>query len=159
MKEGEGVYYEDLIVGYKFRSETGRTITDTDNIWFTLLTNNENQIHFNKDYTEKYYSDPPFNGRLIVNGLLTLSIAIGLSTKYTSNRGIMLGINNVKFLKPVFSGDTIYVEGEVIERRESRTRPDYGIVKIKNRAMNQMGETVLEFERVIMVPMKRREGR
>lgn len=148
----QGIFFEDIKVGDKFRSEIGRTITDIDNIWFTLLTNNENQIHFNKDYTIKNYSGPPFNGRLVVNGLLTLSIAIGLSTRYTSNRGIMLAINNVKFLKPVFSGDTIYVEGEIIEKRESRKRPGYGIVRIKNRAINQDGDTVIEFERVIMVP-------
>jgi acyl dehydratase len=149
-----GPYYEDISVGDKFRSEIGRTITDTDNIWFTLLTNNENQIHFNKDYTEKYFAGPPFNGRLVVNGLLTLSIAVGLSTRYTSNRGIMLGIDKVRFLKPVFSGDTIYVEGEVIEKRESKSRPGFGIVKINHKAKNQNDETVLEFERTIMIPKR-----
>ena len=154
-----GPYYEDISIGDKFRSEMGRTITDTDNIWFTLLTNNENQIHFNKDYTEKYYAEPPFNGRLVVNGLLTLSIAIGLSTRYTSNRGIMLGIDKVKFLKPVFSGDTIYVEGEIVEKRESKSRPGFGIVKINHKAKNQTHETALEFETPIMIPKRGSEWR
>jgi acyl dehydratase len=72
MIEEEGPYFEDLDIGMKFKSKIGRTLTDVDNIWFTLLTNNTNQIHFNKDYTERYYAGEPFKGKLVVNGILTL---------------------------------------------------------------------------------------
>ncbi len=150
----DGPYYEDIELGSEIRIGQGRTITEADNIWFTLLTNNTNQIHFNRDYTQRYYPGPPFNGRLVVNGLLTLSIAIGLTTRYTSDRGIMLGINNVKFLSPVFPGDTIYVDMEITDKRESRSRPGYGIVSIHHIVRKQDGSVVMEFDRVIMVPKK-----
>jgi len=150
----DGPYYEDIELGSEIRIGRGRTITEADNIWFTLLTNNTNQIHFNRDYTQKYYPGPPFNGRLVVNGLLTLSIAIGLTTRYTSDRGIMLGINNVKFHNPVFPGDTIYVDMKITDKRESRSRPGYGIVSIHHIVRKQDGSIVMEFDRVIMVPKK-----
>ena len=152
----EAFYFEDLKPGFKFKSPVGRTLTDVDNIWFSLLTNNVNQIHFNKDYVEKHYSGDPFHGRLVVNGILTLAIAVGL-TSHLSARGFMLGLENVKFRRPVFSGDTIYAEAEVVEARESRSRPGFGIVRLKTRAYNQRGEVVLEFDRIIMVP--KRHGR
>jgi len=146
-------YFEDLKPGLRYRNPVGRTVTDVDNIWFTLLTNNMNPIHFDKGYVEKNYSGEPFRGRLVVNGILTLAIAIGLTT-YISSKGVMLGIEDVRFHKPVFSGDTIYAEAEVIEARESRGRPGFGIVKIKTRAYNQNNELILECERVIMVPKR-----
>ena len=147
----EGPYFEDFKVGQKFKSKVGRTITEADNIWFTLLTNNSNQIHFNKDYTEKFFPGEPFKGRLVVNGFLTLAIVAGLLVEHTSQNGFMLGIENVKFLHPVFPGDTIYAEAEVIEVRESKSRPGFGIVKIRTYGYNQNGEKVIEFDRVFMV--------
>ena len=147
----EGPYFEDFKVGQKFKSKVGRTITEADNIWFTLLTNNSNQIHFNKDYTEKFFPGEPFKGRLVVNGFLTLAIVAGLLVEQTSQNGFMLGIENVKFLHPVFPGDTIYAEAEVIEVRESKSRPGFGIVKIRTYGYNQNGEKVIEFDRVFMV--------
>ncbi|WP_338599135.1 MaoC family dehydratase [Sulfolobus tengchongensis] len=147
----EGPFFEDFMVGQRFRSKVGRTVTDVDNIWFTLLTNNSNQIHFNKDYTEKYFAGEPFRGRLVVNGFLTLSIVAGLLVEQTSQNGFMLGIENVKFLNPVFGGDTIYAEAEVTEVRESKSRPGFGIVKIKTWGYNQRGEKVIEFDRIFMV--------
>jgi acyl dehydratase len=149
-------YFEDLKPGFKFKSPVGRTLTDVDNIWFSLLTNNVNQIHFNKDYVEKHYSGDPFHGRLVVNGILTLAIAVGL-TSHLSARGFMLGLENVRFRRPVFAGDTIYAEAEVVEARESRSRPGYGIVRLRTKAYNQRGEVVLEFDRIIMVP--KRQGK
>ncbi|MEM0104833.1 MAG: MaoC family dehydratase [Candidatus Methanomethylicia archaeon] len=151
MSESEAPYFEDFKVGQKFKSKVGRTITETDNIWFTLLTNNSNQIHFNKDYVEKVFPGEPFNGRLVVNGFLTLAIVAGLLVEQTSQNGFMLGIENVKFLHPVFPGDTIYAEAEVVEVRESKSRPDFGIVKIRTYGYNQKGEKVIEFDRVFMV--------
>ncbi|MEM0491916.1 MAG: MaoC family dehydratase [Acidilobaceae archaeon] len=146
-------YFEDLQVGYRYSSPYGRTITEADNIWFTLLTNNVNPIHFDKKYVEENYSGPPFHGRLAVNGLLTLSIAVGLTTELSA-KGFMLGISNVKFIKPVFHGDTIRVECEVIEARESKSLECYGIVKLRGYAYNQYSEIVLEFERTIAVPKR-----
>ncbi|BDB99122.1 MaoC family dehydratase [Saccharolobus caldissimus] len=150
-ENSEGPYFEDFKIGQRFKSKVGRTITDVDNIWFTLLTNNSNQIHFNKDYTEKYFPGEPFKGRLVVNGFLTLAIVAGLLVEQTSQNGFMLGIENVKFLNPVFAGDTIYGEAEVIEVRESKSRPGFGIVKIRTWGYNQRGEKVIEFDRVFMV--------
>ncbi|MBP1357971.1 MAG: MaoC family dehydratase [Sulfolobus sp.] len=149
--ENEGPYFEDFKTGMRFKSRVGRTILDTDNVWFTLLTNNNNEIHFNVDYTQKNFPGEPFKGRLVVNGFLTLAIAAGLLVEYTSKNGIMLGLENVKFLNPVFSGDTIYSEAEVTEVRESKSRPGWGLVKLKTWAYNQRGEKVLEFDRIFMV--------
>ncbi|NON61365.1 MULTISPECIES: MaoC family dehydratase [Acidianus] len=147
----EAPFFEDFKIGQKFKSKVGRTITDVDNIWFTLLTNNSNQIHFNRDYTEKYFSGEPFKGRLVVNGFLTLAIVAGMLVEQTSQNGFMLGIENVKFISPVFGGDTIYAEAEVIESRESESRPGFGVVKIKTWGYNQEGKKVIEFERVFMI--------
>ncbi|WP_201779504.1 MaoC family dehydratase [Acidiplasma cupricumulans] len=118
------VYYDDINVGDRYSSSVGRTITDMDNIWFTLLTNNNNQIHFNADYTKKYYPGEPFNGRLVVNGMLTIAVVVGLVVEYTSKNGFMLGIDGVKYMHPVFAGDTLYASAEVIEKRESRSKRD-----------------------------------
>ncbi|MCY0859844.1 MAG: MaoC family dehydratase [Sulfolobaceae archaeon] len=147
----EGPFFEDFKVGQRFKSRVGRTILDVDNVWFTLLTNNNNEIHFNLDYVKKNFPGEPFKGRLVVNGFLTLAIAAGLLVEYTSKNGIMLGLENVKFLEPVFAGDTIYSEAEVIEVRESKSRPGWGIVKIRTWAYNQNGKKVIEFDRVFMV--------
>jgi itaconyl-CoA hydratase len=135
----------------KFKSETGRTVTDADNIWFTLLTNNSNQIHFNKDYTEKYFPGAPFEGRLVVNGFFTLSTVVGLLVDHTSKNGFMLGLENLRFLAPVFAGDTIYGECEVLDARESASRPGSGVVKIKTIGYKQTKEKVIEFDRTFMV--------
>jgi len=148
-----GPYFEDLRPGLRYRNPVGRTITEVDNIWFSLLTNNVNPIHFDRGYVERNYPGEPFRGRLVVNGILTLGIAIGLTT-HLSSRGFMLGIENVRFHRPVFAGDTIYAEAEVVEARESRSRPGFGVVRIRTRAYNQNNELVLECDRVIMVPKK-----
>jgi itaconyl-CoA hydratase len=144
-------FFEDFKPGQKFKSRVGRTILDVDNVWFTLLTNNNNQIHFNQDYTSKFYPGEPFKGRLVVNGFLTLAVTAGLLVEYTSTSGFMLGLENVKFLNPVFSGDTIYAEAEVLEVRESRSREGFGIVKIRTWGVNQRGEKVVEFDRIFMI--------
>lgn len=146
-----GPYYEDFVVGQKMSHEGGRTITDTDNIWFSLLTCNENQIHFNKDYTEKFYSGPPFSGRLVVNSLLVFSIVLGLSAKDTSKNGIMLGMTEWQVSHPTFSGDTIYSESEVLDKRESASHPTMGLVTVSTRGFNQTNKTILTFKRTFMV--------
>ncbi|MEM0121366.1 MAG: MaoC family dehydratase [Thermoprotei archaeon] len=152
--------YEDLSVGRKFVSRVGRTLLDADNVWFSLLTLNSNQIHFNQEYTKVHLADKPFGGRLVVNGVLTLGIVIGLSVTASGVEGIMLGLEQVKFTHPVFSGDTIYAEAEVVEMRESSSRGGFGVVKFKTRGYNQRGETVVEFVRVVLVPKRenKRDG-
>lgn len=146
------VFYEDIKVGDTYKSEMGRTITDVDNIWFTLLTNNTNQIHFNKDYTEMKYAGAPFNGRLVVNGMFTIAVVVGLAVEYTSKNGFMLGIDNVKYKHPVFAGDTLYAKVEVVEKRESNSKKGFGIIKIKTIGINQKSEEVIEMIRTFMIP-------
>jgi itaconyl-CoA hydratase len=155
--DGGGPFYEDFEVGRKLAHEGGRTITDSDNIWFSLLTCNANEIHFNKDYAEKYFSRPPFNGRLVVNSALVFAIVLGLSAKDTSRNGIMLGMSEWRVSNPTFAGDTIYSESEVVDKRESKSHPTMGLVTITTRGFNQTGETVLTYSRTFMVRKAGRE--
>ncbi len=149
--EEEGPFFEDFRVGLRLRSKTGRTVTETDNVWFTLLTGNSNQIHFNEDYTRRIFPGEPFNGRRVVNGFLTMAIAAGLLVDETSRNGFQVGIEGVRFPRPVFHGDTMYSEAEVTALRESRSRPAFGLVTIHTRGRNERGELVVEFDRVFMV--------
>ena len=144
-------------MGQILRHPSGRTITDTDNIWFTLLTCNTNQIHFNKEYAAKNFANPPFNGRLVVNSLLTFSLVLGLSVDDTSKNGIMLGMTDWKAVNPVFAGDTIYSESEVVDKRESKRHPNMGLVTIKTRGFKQDGAPVIEFKRTFMVRKSQKE--
>ncbi len=157
-KEGEeqartsqGRYFEDFQVGQVFKHSLGRTITETDNIWFTLLTCNTNPVLFNKDYCEKYYGGAPFGGRLLVNAALTFSTVAGLSVEDTSKYGVMLGLDNMKLPNPVFPGDTLYAKSEVLATRESKSHPEMGIVTIKTYGYKQDDTTVMEFERTFMI--------
>jgi acyl dehydratase len=153
---GDPLFFEDLAVGDKFRSGLGRTIVDADNIWFSLLTLNTNQVHFNEDYVRTNLMDEPFGGKLLVNGAFTLGLVIGLSVNTSRVQGVMVGLEDVRFTHPVFAGDTIYAEADIIDARESRSRSGYGVVKFKTRGYNQRGETVVEFVRVVLVPKRRR---
>lgn len=146
-----GPFYEDFSIGQVLKHSRGRTITDTDNIWFTLLTCNTNQIHFNKDYAERNFSNPPFNGRLVVNSLLVLSVVIGLTVGDISQSGIMVGITNLKIINPTFSGDTLYAESEILEKRASKSHPHMGIITLKTKGYKQDGVQVMEFERTVML--------
>ena len=154
MQSGEGVFYEDLIVKQKIKHPLGRTLTDTDNIWFTLLTCNTNQIHFNQDYTKKNYSRKPFGGRLAVNAYLILSLVAGLSIEQTSRNGIMISQENMKILSPVFSGDTLYAETTILSKRISKTHKGMGIVQVRTKGYNQRGIDVVVFERTFMTRMR-----
>ena len=149
-----GRYFEDFRAGEKIRHVLGRTITDTDNIWLTLLTCNTNPVHFNKDYCEKYFSGPPFNGRLVVNAALTFSMIAGLCVEDTSKDGVMVGLNNMKLVNPVFTGDTLYARSEVLSARESKSHPEMGVVTIKNEVFKQDSTVVIEFERTFMIRKK-----
>ncbi len=147
IKQGwQGRFLEDFEVGDVYRCRFGRTVTETENIQFTLLTNNTNQIHFNADYGER----SGFGGCL-VNSLLTISIVTGMSVPDVSENGVALGWNEIRLPNPVHPGDTLYSETEVINVRESQSRPEQGIVTVATRGYNQRGETVVEMQRTIMV--------
>ncbi len=147
MKPGwEGRYFEDFAVGDVYRARLGRTVTQADNIWFTLLTNNTNQIHFNERYAELTEF-----GRPLVNSLLTLAIVVGLGASDTSENGFALGWDEIKLPSPLFEGDTLYSESEVVEKRESRSKPEWGIVKLRSRGIKQDGTVVIEYVRSVGV--------
>ena len=143
----QGRFFEDFTVGDVYRSRLGRTITETDNIWFTNLTLNTNQVHFNTPFAER----GPF-GKPLVNSCLTLSLVVGLSvTDISENAMANLAWDDIKLPSPVFVGDTLWCESEVLELRESASRPYAGIVGIRSRGINQRSEVVIEFRRTVMV--------
>lgn len=143
----EGRFFEDFAVGDVYRHAHGRTISETDNTWFTLLTNNTHDIHFNADYASRTEF-----GRPLVVSTLTLAIVTGLSVPDVSQNAVAnLGWDGVKLTAPVFAGDTIYAESEVLEARPSRSRPGQGLVRVRTRGFNQRDETVITFERTVLV--------
>jgi itaconyl-CoA hydratase len=143
-----GRYYDDLEIGAIYRSHLGRTITDADNIWFTNLTLNTNQIHFNSVFAKETRF-----GQLLVNSTLTLALVTGLSVVDLSQNAICnLGWTDVRLPHPVFVGDTLWAESEVLEKRESRSQPGIGIVTVRSRGLNQHGNVVIEFRRTFMIP-------
>lgn len=147
IKKGwEGRFFEDFEVGDVYRCRYGRTVTEADNIQFTLLTNNTNQIHFNRDYGARTEW-----GQCLVNSALTLSIVAGMGVTDVSENGFALGWDEIVMPHPVFAGDTLYSESEVLEVRESRSNPGRGIVKVETRGYNQDGTLVIRYRRSVMV--------
>ena len=151
VKEGwRGRFFEDFEVGDIYEHPLGRTVTTTDNSWFTLLTQNTAAIHF-----DHYYASQTEFGKPLVDSTFTLALVTGQSvTDISQNVFANLGWDEVKLPAPVFEGDTIYSRSEVLEKRESRSRPDVGIVKDKTTGFNQEGTVVISFERTIMVYKK-----
>ena len=145
-KEWRGRFFEDFTVGDVFRSRLGRTITDADNVWFTCLTMNTNQVHFNAPYAERTRF-----GRTLVNSTFTLALVTGLTVPDTSeNATANLAWTDIKLPKPVFVGDTLWSESEILELRESQSNPSVGIVTMRCRGVNQNAEVVIEFRRTFM---------
>jgi acyl dehydratase len=142
----EGRFFEDFEVGDIYRCRYGRTVTEADNIQFTLLTNNTNQIHFNRDYGARTQW-----GQCLVNSALTLSIVAGMGVADLSENGFALGWDEIVLPNPVFAGDTLYSESEVVEVRESKSRPGQGIVKVETRGYKQDGALVIRYRRSVMV--------
>lgn len=143
----QGRYLEDFSVGDVYRHAHGRTITQADNTWFTLLTNNTHDIHYNLDYASRTEFGKP-----LVVSTLTLAIVTGLSVEDVSRNAVAnLGWDEVRCPAPVFAGDTIYAESEVLEVRPSRSRPGQGIVRVRTRGLNQDGTVIMEFERSVLV--------
>ena len=143
----EGRFLEDFTVGDVYRHAHGRTISETDNTWFTLLTNNTHDIHFNADYASRTEF-----GRPLVVSTLTLAIVTGLSVSDVSQNAVAnLGWDEVKLTAPVFAGDTLYAQSEVLEAWPSKSRPGQGLVKVRTRGFNQRDETVITYERTVLV--------
>ncbi|HKS05393.1 MAG TPA: MaoC family dehydratase [Gemmatimonadaceae bacterium] len=142
-----GRVFEDFTVGDVYEHPLGRTLLDADNTWFTLLTQNTNPIHF-----DQVWSAQTEFGKPLINSCLTLSLVTGQSvTDLSQNVMANLGWDDVKLPHPVFAGDTIYSRSEILETRESKSRPTVGIVKAKTTGFNQDGTVVIEFLRTVMV--------
>lgn len=142
-----GRLYEDFEVGDVYEHPLGRTILATDNTWFTLLTMNTNPIHFDENYASKTEF-----GKTLVNSCLTLAIVTGQSvTDLSQNAAANLAWDEIRLPNPLFEGDTIYARSEVLEKRESKSRPNVGIVRVKTSGLNQHGVVVIEFNRTFMV--------
>lgn len=147
VKQGwTGRYFEDFQVGDVYRSRLGRTITDADNILFTLMSNNTNQIHFNAEYARQTGFD-----RMLVNSIVTLAVVAGLGVIDVSENGFALGWDEIKLPNPVFAGDTLYAEQRVVEVRASKSRPEQGIVKVRTLGVKQDGTVVIDYTRSVMV--------
>jgi itaconyl-CoA hydratase len=150
----QGRVLEDFEVGDVYVHPLGRTITEADNIWFTLLTVNSNPLHFDSALA----AQTEF-GRPLVDSTLTLALATGLSVSDVSQNGINLGWEKVRLPHPLFAGDTLYAQSQVLEVRPSRSRPHMGIVRVKTTGTNQDGDVVVEFERSVMVYRRGRAPR
>jgi len=148
VKEGwKGRFFEDFEVGDIYPHPLGRTVLATDNVWFTLLTQNTAPVHF--DY---HYSAQTEFGRPLVDSTFTLALVTGQSvTDVSQNVFANLGWDEVRLPNPVFAGDTIYSQSTVLEKRESKSRPAVGIVKVKTIGYNQDGKIVIQFMRTLMV--------
>ena len=143
----QGRFYEDFEPGDLYRHPLGRTLTATDNTWFTLLTMNTNQIHFNAPYAARSEF-----GRPLVDSMLTIAIAVGQSvTDVSQNVFANLQMDEVTLSHPVFAGDTLWSESVVLAKRESASRPHGGIVTIRTRTLNQDGAEVCSLRRTFLV--------
>ena len=146
-----GLYFEEFSVGQVFRHQPGRTVTEADNVLFTTMTMNPQPLHLDAAFA----AETEFGQRL-VNSLLTLGIAVGLSVGDTTLGTTVanLGFDKIEFPKPVFHGDTLYIETEIMEKRESRSRPDAGVVFFEHRATNQRTELVARIRRAGLMRKK-----
>ena len=149
-RESFGRYYEDFEIGAVYEHRPGRTISEADNTWFTLLTMNQHPLHFDAEYAARSEF-----GRPLVNSALTLAIVVGMSVSDVSHKAIAnLGWKEIRITAPVFAGDTLYAESEVLDKRESRSRPTQGVVTVRTRGTKQDGTIVMTFERTVLVPKR-----
>jgi len=148
---GIGRHFEDFTVGDVFQHPFGRTISEADNTWFTLLTMNQHPLHFDGAYAAKSEF-----GRPVVNSCLTLSIVAGMSVADVSQKAIAnLGWTDIKLTAPVFVGDTIYAESQVLAKRESKSRPMQGVVTVRTTGKKADGTVFMTYERTVLVPKQR----
>ena len=142
-----GKYFEELETGQKIGHVNGRTVTEMDNVLFSMLTMNSQPLHSNEDFASRTQF-----GQRIVNGVFVLGLVVGLSVPELTEGTIVatLGYDHVVSPNPTFHGDTIYAESEILEKRESRSRPDVGIARLKHWGRKADGTLVIEFERTVM---------
>lgn len=146
-RESFGRYYEDFVVGDVYEHRPGRTITESDNTWFTLITMNTHPLHFDKAYAARSEFKRP-----LVNSCLTLSMVVGMSVSDISQKAIgNLGWNDIKLTAPVFVGDTIYAESEVLSKRDSASRPGQGLVTVRTIGKKDDGTRFMSFERTALI--------
>ena len=149
-RESFGRYYEDFEIGDVYEHRPGRTISEADNTWFTLLTMNKHPLHFDAEYAKKSEFGKP-----VVNSALTLAIVAGMSVSDLSQKVIAnLGWDKIRLTAPVFAGDTIYAESEVLAKRESKSRPTQGIVTASTTGKKADGTVIMTYERTILVPKR-----
>jgi itaconyl-CoA hydratase len=142
-----GRVFEDFEVGDTYRHSLGRTVIAADNLWFTLLTMNTNPVHFDHNYAAKTEF-----GRPLVNSTFTLAVVTGQSVSDISQNAMAnLGWDEVRLPNPLFEGDTLYSQSEVLEKRESTSRPNVGVVRFKTTGFTQDGTVVIEFKRSVMI--------
>jgi acyl dehydratase len=148
-----GKYFDDLNVGDRIQHAQGRTVTEMDNTLFCALTMNTQPLHLNEDFSARTVF-----GQRIVNGIFTMGLVVGLTVSELTEGTVVanLGYDRVQHPNPVFHGDTIYVESEVVEKRESRSHPDRGIIRLKHTGRKPDGTVVVELERTVLF-MKRQQ--
>lgn len=149
-RETFGRCYEDFHVGDIYEHRPGRTITETDNTWFTLLTMNTHPMHFDAEYAKASEF-----GKCIVCSPLTVALMVGMSVTDVSQKAIAnLGWTDIKMTHPLFAGDTLTAESQVLDKRESSSRPGAGIVTVKTTGFNQDGKVVCTFSRTMLIARK-----
>ena len=149
-RESYGRYFEQFEVGDIYEHRPGRTISEADNTWFTLLTMNQHLLHFDFEYAKKSEFGKP-----LVNSCLTLSIVAGMSVSDISQKTIAnLGWDKIRLTSPVFIGDTLYAESEVLALRESKSRPTQGIVTVKTTGKKADGTEFMSYERTMLIPKR-----
>ncbi|MDX1514826.1 MAG: MaoC family dehydratase [Gammaproteobacteria bacterium] len=149
-RESFGRYYEDFEIGDVYEHRPGRTISEADNTWFTLLTMNKHPLHFDAEYAKKSEFGKP-----LVNSALTLAMVAGMSVSDLSQKVIAnLGWDKIRLTAPVFAGDTIYAESEILSKRESKSRPTQGIVTAATTGKKADGTVFMTYERTFLVPKR-----
>jgi acyl dehydratase len=152
-RESFGRYFEDFTVGDIYEHRPNRTVTETENTWFTLLTMNQHPMHFDAEYAK--HSE---FGRCIVASPFTVALMVGMSVSDVSQKAIAnLGWKEIKLTHPLFAGDTLSAESEVLDKRESKSRPNAGIVSVRTRGFNQDGKLVCEFDRTMLIARRGHE--
>lgn len=149
-REDKGFYYDDFVVGLTIEHRPGRTITTTDNIWQSLISMNQHPLHIEAEYADKTEF-----GQLLVSSLVTFNIVNGMTVHSVSQRAIAnLGWDEVRLTAPVFVGDTLYAESEVVDKRLSKSRSGQGVVTVRTCGKKQDGAVAISFRRTILVPLR-----
>ncbi|HWL84702.1 MAG TPA: MaoC family dehydratase [Polyangiaceae bacterium] len=149
-REDKGFCYEDFVLGMVIEHRPGRTVTVTDNIWQSLISMNQHPLHIDAEYCKETEFE-----KLLVSSLVTFNLVNGMTVHTVSQKGIAnLGWDAVRLTAPVFVGDTLYAESEVLTKRESKSRPEQGIVTVRTIGTNQNQQRVIQFERTVLVPKR-----